>query len=157
MNKLLAAADQDTKNGIRDQVIVELLYGSGLRVSELVGLNISDVDLASSLIRVWGKGRKERIVPLTDPARESIIAYLARRTDSENALLLNYKDTRLTSLPCAGYWTSSKEKPNLTSTFILICSAIPLPPTSWTEGQICGVCRNFWDIKSCLLPKSIPT
>jgi len=97
MNKLLAAADQDTKNGIRDQVIVELLYGSGLRVSELVGLNISDVDLASSLIRVWGKGRKERIVPLTDPARESIIAYLARRTDSENALLLNYKDTRLTS------------------------------------------------------------
>lgn len=97
MNKLLAAADQDTKNGIRDQVIVELLYGSGLRVSELVGLNITDVDLASCLIRVWGKGRKERIVPLTDPAREAIISYLSKRMDSENALLLNYKDTRLTS------------------------------------------------------------
>lgn len=97
IDKLLEASDLNTKNGIRDQVIVELLYGSGLRVSELVGLNISDVDLGGGLIRVRGKGRKERIVPLTDAAKEAVGEYLTRRTDSEEALVLNYQDTRLTS------------------------------------------------------------
>lgn len=97
IDKLLEASDLNTKNGIRDQVIVELLYGSGLRVSELVGLNISDVDMGGGLIRVRGKGRKERIVPLTDAAKEAVGEYLTRRTDSEEALVLNYQDTRLTS------------------------------------------------------------
>ncbi|MCM1567529.1 MAG: tyrosine recombinase XerC [Dehalobacter sp.] len=97
MEKLLEASNQDEKNGLRDQVIVELLYGSGLRVSELVSLNKSDVDIDGSLIRVFGKGKKERIVPLTEPAEEAVKRYLLQRDDQQEALILNYKDMRLSS------------------------------------------------------------
>lgn len=92
---LLEAADGSTPLGARDQVIVELLYGSGLRVSELAGLNRSDLDFSSGLLRVRGKGRKERVVPITGPARAAIEAYLALREDRDEALLLNYQGTRL--------------------------------------------------------------
>ena len=97
MEKLLEASNQDEKHGLRDQVIVELLYGSGLRVSELVSLNKSDVDLDGSLIRVFGKGKKERIVPLTEPAEDAVKRYLLQREDQQEALILNYKDMRLSS------------------------------------------------------------
>ncbi|NLI93268.1 MAG: tyrosine recombinase XerC [Peptococcaceae bacterium] len=113
ISKLLEASNLISKNGLRDQVIIELLYGSGLRVSELVGLNISDVDLASSLIRVSGKGRKERIVPLTDPAREVISEYLEKRKDKDEALLLNYKETRLTARSVRRILDKLEKKANL--------------------------------------------
>lgn len=95
VEKLLKAADCTTILGARDQVIVELLYGSGLRVSELAGLNRSDVDFSSRLIRVRGKGRKERVVPVTRPAIVAIEGYLTLREDKDEALLLNYQGTRL--------------------------------------------------------------
>ena len=95
LDKLLQAIDTSTKIGIRDQVIVELLYGSGLRVSELVNIDIEDLDLENGLVRIYGKGRKERIVPLTDYACQAVKKYLEIRDDSEQALLLNYKNTRL--------------------------------------------------------------
>jgi integrase/recombinase XerC len=113
IDKLLQASDQIAKNGIRDRVILELLYGSGLRVSELVGLDIADVDLAGSLIRVSGKGKKERIVPLTDPAKEAVNAYLKKRKDKEPALLLNYKDTRLTARSVRRVLDKLEKKANL--------------------------------------------
>ncbi|RNC63093.1 MAG: Tyrosine recombinase XerC [Candidatus Dichloromethanomonas elyunquensis] len=113
MEKLLEVSDSISKNGRRDQVIIEMLYGSGLRVSELVGLNVTDIDLASSLIRVSGKGKKERIVPLTDPAKEAIIRYLEKRNDKEQALLLNYKDTRLTSRSVRRILDKLERKANL--------------------------------------------
>lgn len=97
MEKLLEASNLDSKNGIRDQLIVELLYGSGLRVSELVNLNRNDIDLSCSLMRIRGKGRRERIVPLTDAAMQVIGRYLSSRTDNQEAVILNYKETRLTS------------------------------------------------------------
>jgi integrase/recombinase XerC len=95
MERLLMASDCSTLLGARDQVILELLYGSGLRVSELAGLKVQDIDSGSSLIRVRGKGNKERIVPLTRIALETIQAYLAMREDQNEALLLNYQGTRL--------------------------------------------------------------
>jgi len=113
MQKLLQAADLNTKNGLRDQVIIEILYGSGLRVSELVNIDIHDIDLAGRLIRVKGKGRKERIVPLTDLAAQAIQAYLARRSDSEPALLLNYQDTRLTARSVRRILDKLEKKANL--------------------------------------------
>lgn len=113
VEKLLEASNPNSKSGIRDQVIVELLYGSGLRVSELVGLNIRDVDLDGSLIRVRGKGRKERIVPLTDAAKEAVGEYLNQRKDSEEALLLNYQDTRLTARSVRRILDKLEKKANL--------------------------------------------
>ncbi|MHB8126493.1 MAG: tyrosine recombinase XerC [Desulfitobacteriaceae bacterium] len=95
MEKLLAAPDCTTLLGCRDQVILELLYGSGLRVSELSSLNKEDIDPDISLIRVKGKGEKERVIPVTKYALEAIHAYLGLRQDTMPALLLNYQGSRL--------------------------------------------------------------
>lgn len=95
MDRLLQTPDCTTLLGARDQVILELLYGSGLRISELEGINRQDLDLARGLLRVRGKGNKERIVPLTPYAVEAIESYLAMRDDEEEPLLLNYQGTRL--------------------------------------------------------------
>ena len=92
---LLHAPDGTTLLGSRDQVIMELLYGSGLRVSELVGLNRENIDIDSKLIRVLGKGSKERVVPVTNFAIRAIEVYLGMRVDHNKSLLLNYQGTRL--------------------------------------------------------------
>ena len=82
----------------RDRVIFELLYGCGLRVSELVGLNIEDLDFSERWIRVRGKGRKERLVPFGERADEAVRAYLqARGHVEQRALLLNTRAGRLSS------------------------------------------------------------
>ena len=71
----------DEPAGVRDRAVIELLYGSGLRVSELCGLDVDDVDLASGSVTVLGKGRKQRQVPMTEPSRQALSDYLetARR------------------------------------------------------------------------------
>ena len=88
----------------RDRLIFELLYASGLRVSELVGLNLEDVDRESQMLRVRGKGRKERIVPYGGKARQCLEAYDAVRKQllagarhgrSAQAIFLNYAGRRL--------------------------------------------------------------
>ena len=97
MEVLLRASDCTNLLGSRDQVIMELLYGSGLRVSELVGLDLKNLDLESGLIRVLGKGSKERVVPVTNYAIEAIERHLGMRQDQNQILLLNYQGTRLTA------------------------------------------------------------
>lgn len=97
VEKLLQTPDCTTLLGARDQMILELLYGSGLRVSELAGLNRQDVDSEGTLLRVRGKGNKERLVPLTKYAIEAIQAYLQMREDKQVALLLNYQGSRLST------------------------------------------------------------
>ena len=82
----------------RDRVIFELLYGSGLRVAELVGLDLEDFDWQDRWIRVRGKGRKERQVPFGKRAAEAIETYLeVRGHDKQRAVLLNERGGRLTA------------------------------------------------------------
>ena len=101
MNRLLAAPNLSTPQGLRDRALLELLYASGLRVSELVSLNLEMVDLDTNEIRVWGKGSKERVVLIGKPAARALIAYLDRgRLDllaekKSSALLLNRYGKRL--------------------------------------------------------------
>ncbi len=76
MKALLAAPDLSTPQGQRDKAILELLYAAGLRVSELAALNLGDVDRTQREVRVMGKGRKERIVVLGEPAVRAITTYL---------------------------------------------------------------------------------
>lgn len=88
--------------GLRDKAILELFYATGIRLAELVGLNLEDVGLEERLAKVRGKGKKERIVPFGRKALESLRAYLARRGEllskgrGETAMFLNYRGTRLT-------------------------------------------------------------
>jgi integrase/recombinase XerC len=94
----------DSEIGVRDRAILELLYGSGLRVSELCGLDLDDVDLRAHTVRVTGKGRKQRQVPISEPARVAVRRYSseARRALLEKgpahdvaALFINSRGTRL--------------------------------------------------------------
>ncbi len=84
---------------LRDQAIFELLYSSGLRVSELTGLNVGSIDLTEKLVRVLGKGRKERIVPVGSKAVAALQAYLSERsaTLNDEPLFLNARGGRLTA------------------------------------------------------------
>ena len=83
----------------RDRAILELLYSSGLRVAELAGLNMDDINIRESLIKVRGKGRKERIVPVGSKAIDALKSYTIERIllkSKDNALFLNRMGTRLT-------------------------------------------------------------
>ncbi len=81
----------------RDRAMLELLYSCGLRASELVALNVEDVDLIKRVVKVTGKGRKERIVPLGTKAMEAIQNYLKERDAKKAVLFLNNKGNRLTT------------------------------------------------------------
>lgn len=78
VERLIDAATGVTPRALRDQALVELLYGAGLRVSEAVGLDKTGVDLEQRIVRALGKGSKERIVPVGRPAVEALQRYLAR-------------------------------------------------------------------------------
>jgi len=73
---LIEAPDTSTPYGLRDRAILELLYAAGVRVSEIVALDLKDIDLGSRQIRVWGKGSKERMVLMGRPAAEALKLYL---------------------------------------------------------------------------------
>jgi integrase/recombinase XerC len=86
------------QNGSRDRAILELLYSSGLRVSELVGLNSNQLDLELGVVRVMGKGRKERIVPVGMKAIDALKAYLEERGGvEEDPVFVNFLGGRLTA------------------------------------------------------------
>ena len=76
VDRLLAAPDTSTPGGLRDRALIELLYATGLRVSELVGLRPQDVDIEAGYLTTMGKGRKERIVPFGDEAGQWVARYL---------------------------------------------------------------------------------
>lgn len=100
---LLKQPAGDGALGARDQAILELLYASGLRVSELVGLDIGEVDCTQQTVRVLGKGRKERIVPMGEKAASAIARYqecrltLLPEGSTEQALFVNRRGGRLTA------------------------------------------------------------
>ena len=107
VDALLATARDDTPTGLRDRAILEVLYASGVRISELVGLDRADLDPERGLVRAFGKGGKERIVPLGRPALAALAAYLGQgrpalarpgRTPAatRDALFLNARGGRLT-------------------------------------------------------------
>lgn len=92
VDSLLSAPDVGTPRGLRDRALLEVLYATGLRVSELLGLAVPDVDLASGVVTTMGKGRKERMVPLGDAAVQWVRRYLA---DGRTSLLRTRATPRL--------------------------------------------------------------
>jgi len=91
----------DDPVGLRDRAILEVLYGSGLRVSELCGLDVDDLDMRAGTLLVTGKGRKQRRVPMSDPERRALQTYLAGsrasllKDQAGGALFINKRGTRI--------------------------------------------------------------
>lgn len=86
IEKLLANPDTTTLLGARDRAMLEVLYSTGMRVSELIALNIADVDLGANVVRVAGKGKKRRVIPLGPGAVQTILQFLdLRRNDPRSA------------------------------------------------------------------------
>lgn len=109
VDALLAAPDVSTPRGLRDRTLIEVLYATGFRVSELVGLRLSDVRLDEGYVQCLGKGHKQRIVPLGDEAAAWIRRYVAearpalgRRQRGSPWLFLNARDGR--PLSRLGFW-----------------------------------------------------
>jgi integrase/recombinase XerC len=94
MEKLLATPDLRSPLGLRGKALLELLYGSGIRVSETIKLNISDLDLDEGEVRVFGKGSKERIALIGSKAKAALRDYLKQR--KKGPLFLNKRGGRLT-------------------------------------------------------------
>lgn len=94
--RLVESPKSDKKLVVRDRAILELLYSSGLRVSELTGLNVTDIDMKAEMIKVVGKGNKERMIPIGGKAIEAIKTYINNKGEVCEAVFLNYRGDRLT-------------------------------------------------------------
>ncbi len=111
-NLLNHVADATTPTELRDRGVLELLYAGGLRISEATALNVDHVNFDNSTIRVFGKGAKERIVPIYDPAMEALAEYLILgrpklgRFQDENAMFLNARGGRISR---QGLWMQLKK------------------------------------------------
>jgi integrase/recombinase XerD len=107
VDRLLAAPDGDSPDARRDRTMIELLYATGMRVGELVALDIGDVDVAEGFVRCFGKGSKERLVPLHETAAAAATLYIGEARpamatkSSGRALFLNHRGDRLTR---QGFW-----------------------------------------------------
>ena len=88
--KLLDAPKEDSLIGIRDRAMLELLYASGVRISELVNIKFSDLDLERNIIKVFGKGSKERLVPFGEDAAQCISAYIDERKKNKSLASIKY-------------------------------------------------------------------
>jgi integrase/recombinase XerD len=117
---IVEAPGDGTPVGARDRAILELLYGAGLRISELVGLDVDDVDLEDAAVRVLGKGSKERLVPIGRMARDAVAAYLTRGRPalatgrSRGALFLNTRGGRLTRQSCSRLLDAHRTRAGIT-------------------------------------------
>jgi len=93
--QLIEAPKSDNKADPRDKAIFEVLYSTGMRVSELVGLDVDDVDFIGNIARVMGKGKKERMVPIGDTALDALKKYIDTRKVQHKAMFLNKNGSRL--------------------------------------------------------------
>ncbi len=112
VEELLKQPNTFQPTGLRDKAMLELLYATGIRVSELISLNISDVNLDMGYIKCYGKGAKERIVPLGSIAAKCVQEYIGKgrtklvRTYEESSLFVNHHGNRLTR---QGFWKIIKK------------------------------------------------
>jgi len=148
VQQLFDAPETSTFFGLRDRAIMELLYSSGLRISELVGLNRQDIDSTSFLIKVRGKGKKERLIPITPTALQWITKYVNHKEryiemdghyeeKDPQAVFLNKWGKRLTSRSIDRHFAAYLKKTGLAGRATPpIPSGIPLLPIGWKTEWI---------------------
>ena len=127
MSKLLEMPDASNPLGRRDRAILELFYASGLRLSELVGLGIEDVNLSGRMVRVLGKGKKERLVPFNTSTADAIRAYLKDRSSLTGSVRLQADRGRGTHAPLflnyRGGRLSTRSVDRLVRRYVALCGA----------------------------------
>lgn len=151
IEQLLAAPDVSTPQGVRDKAMLELLYATGIKVSELISLNVDDVHTDMKFARCTGNSGKERVVPIGTIAAESVAAYtslmrdkLLRDHQEEPAMFLNSLGGRLTR---QGFWKiikNTRGKQTLSRILHHIHLGIPSQPIYWKAEQICVPCNKCW-------------
>ncbi|MCL6453246.1 MAG: site-specific tyrosine recombinase XerD [Alicyclobacillus sp.] len=112
VERLLAAPDSSTATGCRDRAMLELLYGTGIRVTELVSIQLDDVNLGAGFLRCFGKGGKERIIPFGEVANHALTVYIEhgrpslQRNEATRALFLNHLGAQMSR---QGFWKILKK------------------------------------------------
>ena len=118
--RLFNAPKIDTPNGLRDRAILELLFSSGLRVSELVALNRGDVNLKRKEFMVRGKGQKDRPVFVSDEAAEWLQQYLQKRDDNANPMFIRYSGNKKVSIDGNFYRLTARSVQRLVARYALL-------------------------------------
>ncbi|MCM8795403.1 MAG: tyrosine recombinase XerC [Candidatus Omnitrophica bacterium] len=95
--RLIESVIPNDERGLRDRAILETFYSTGMRISELASLNIDDIDFIGGIVKVLGKGKKERLAPIGEKAISSIRSYLDKRKKSSAAIFLNKSGRRITT------------------------------------------------------------
>jgi integrase/recombinase XerC len=96
VTKLIESPEAKELSGLRDRAILETFYSTGIRISELVGLNLENIDFFGAVVKVSGKGKKERMVPIGDKALRAIRDYIEQRKQQAQAVFLNKNGRRIT-------------------------------------------------------------
>ena len=168
MNRLLEMPDTSAPLGRRDRAILELFYASGLRLSELVGLDMEDVNLSGRMVRVMGKGRKERLVPFNTSTADALRAWLKDRTGKrgEGRKGIKPKALRCSSTIAAGgcrraasigwsggMWRYAARNSGSARTRCAIRSR----PICSRTAPICGPFRSCWAMRVSARRSATPT
>lgn len=139
------SGDAESPEGLRNRALVEVLYGTGARISEAVGLDVDDVDLESRTLLVTGKGQKQRLLPLGDFAAQAVDAYLVRgrptfaaRGAGTPRLLLNSRGRPLSRQSAYGILRASAERCQLT---------VPVSPHSLRHSFATHLLQNGADVR----------
>lgn len=120
LERLFGAPKLDTVNGLRDRAILELLFSSGLRVSELVGLNREDINLKRREFMVRGKGQKDRPIFISDTAAWWLQQYLDKRQDNSKPLFIRYSGNKQVSLSGNYYRLTARSVQRLVARYALL-------------------------------------
>jgi len=122
--RFIETPDTETDLGKRDRAILEFLYGTGMRVSELVKLDLRDIDFKNKMVKVTGKRRKQRIVPFGDPALHALMQYLTVRGSFLNNVPLAERDEQVVFLNYQGTRITTRSVGRMVDKYILICAGI---------------------------------
>ena len=122
--KFIETPETETALGKRDRAMLELMYATGVRVSELTKMDLSDVDFKNKLLRVKGKRRKERIVPFGDPANEALKLYLEARDEFLNNAAISLRQPEAVFLNYQGTRISTRSVGRMVEKYIRICAGM---------------------------------
>ncbi len=122
--RFIEMPDIETDLGKRDRAILEMLYGTGMRVSELVKLDLRDVDFQNKMARVMGKRRKQRVVPFGEPAKHALLHYLTVRSALLHNAPLAERDTQAVFLNYQGTRITTRSVGRMVDKYILLCANI---------------------------------